>query len=209
MQIVAISPSRRSNQFWLKFDDKSFLPIKADDVINLKLRKFVDLSDDLYQSTLDKSANFLISEYSLRQIAISPKVEPLLRQKIKLFCQKISQKYHYSPAILSSQTELVINYLNSQNLLNQQEYLDYLVRRYPKKSVTELNFKLKSLGINLSIPVSRSEELFKIKDLLIKKYKSVDLTDYSAKGKVIAKLYRQGFALDLIKTTIDEHLKIR
>lgn len=209
MQIVQISPSRRSNQVWLKFDDQSLLPYKIDDVVIQKLKKFTDISGDLYQCILETSAKHLLSEAALRHLAISPKTEKVLSQKLQQYSSRIIVKYNYPSSLLNSLIGPIIDNLKSSGLLDEQQYIDYLVRKYPKKSISELNYILKSLGINRSLTVPPEQELVKILNLIQKKYSNVDYSDYKSKNQVVAKLYRKGFALELIKTAIDEYLKIR
>ena len=209
MQIVAISPSRRSSQVWLKFNDQSFIPLRVDDLVVLKIKKLIDLSEDQYQNILSHSVGFLLSEYCLRQIAISPKVESILRRKLRLYCPKIIKKYNYPTDIVTTEQEQVIHKIKESNLLDEQKYIDYVIRKYPKKSISEINYLLASLGIDQKINVSPESEINKIKELIAKKYKIADLADYNTKNKIISRLYRKGFALEFIKTAIDESLKVR
>jgi len=208
MQIVAINPSRRSSQVWLKFDDQSFIPLRVDDIVILKIKKLIDLSDDQYQNILSHSVRFLLLEYCLRQIASSPKVESILRRKLRIYNQKIIKKYNYPSDTIITELEKVINKINELNLLDEQKYVDYVVRKYPKKSVSEINYLLNSFGVSQKINVSSDTEITKIKEIITKKYKSVDLADYNTKNKIISSLYRKGFALEFIKTAIDEYQKV-
>ena len=209
MQIVAINPSRNSQQVWLKFSDGSILPLRIDDLVTLKLSKHTDITEEKFNQIKNSSAGFLLLEYSLRQIAISPRVENILRQKLRIYCQKLIYKYGFSLDLLSPLVENVIAKLDSQNLLDQQPYIKYIVRKFPKKSVFELKYLFGRLGINYSPIQDITAEITKIKNLITRRYFRVDLTDYYQRNKLIANLNHKGFPVDLIKTAIDETVKVR
>jgi regulatory protein len=208
MQIVAINPSRKSQQIWLKFDNDSLLPLKVDDLISLKLVKYSDLSEGQYQQVQEASAKYLLLEYSLRQIAISPKVESLLRQKLKIYCHRLVTKYSLPLDILDKHINSTINKLSQDGLLDQHKYIEHLQRIYPKKSIFELNYLAHRLGITDSISVDNDHELAKIKAIVRQKSRSMNLMNYQARNKLIANLNRKGFPINIIKNAIDECLKV-
>ena len=209
MQIIAINQSRKPQQVWLKFSDESLLPLKIDDLVNLKLVKFIDISTDAYHSIQAYSAKYLLLEYCLRQIAISPKIRKILEQKLKIYNLKLVYKYSFDRDLLASLVNPTIDKTASLGLLDDQTYIDYLVRKYPKKSSTEINYLLRRLGLNYRCQPDRNTEIVKISRLLEKKYQSVNLRDYHDKSKVIANLIHKGFPLELIKAAIDETLQLR
>jgi SOS response regulatory protein OraA/RecX len=209
MQLVATNPSRKSQQVWLKFSDDTLLPLKIDDLAVLNIKKFVEISDDTFAKIQMLSSRYLLLEYCLRQIAISPKVESVLRQKIRQYIHRINFKYGLPSPVMANQVDSIIDKLNNDNLLSHQDYFDHLVRKYPKKSSMELNYLLKSKGISLQISVNSEQEIDKIKQLISKKYSRVDLSDYMSKNQLIAKISRKGFPIEFIKTAIDELSFIR
>ncbi|MBI2464900.1 RecX family transcriptional regulator [Candidatus Shapirobacteria bacterium] len=205
MQIITISPSRQSQQqVWLKFDEGTLLPFKVDDVIRLKLSKFTNITSELYQSILLASANYLLLEYSLRQIAISPKTEKSLNQKLKIYCQKLKYKYNFELDFLYSLIDPVVKRIVDDGLIDNQAYIDHVLRKYPRKSMMEISFILRQQGINFSPKPNQEQEIEKIKNIILKKYHSYNLADYNAKNKLIGNLARKGFPIEFIKTAIDE-----
>lgn len=205
MQIIVISRSRNPHQVWLKFDDNSLLPLKIDDLVVLALKKNIELSEAEFRNIQKKSAEYIISEYALRQIAISPKTQKLLNQKLSLYCQKISLKFKYPFELLKQITASTIDNIIDRGLIDDQAFIEYYVRRHSKMSQAQIKYSLQNLGVavpqtNLS-PIS---DIDKIKEILIKKHKNADFTDFKTKNNIMASLYRKGFALSDIKTAIDD-----
>jgi len=208
MQIITISPARLSQRVWLKFDNDSLLPLRIDDVATLHLKKFTDISTEEYQRLQRYSANYLLHEYAIRQLSISPKTKLSLTQKLKIYSQKIIYKYNFSSSLISSLQTDVVNDIVAKGLLNDQDYIDYYIKRHPRKSLSELKYFFQSQGINgsLSLAVSDKE---KIMTLVKKQSRHLDLTDVNTKNKLISFFFRKGFAISVVKTTIDEYLKSR
>lgn len=210
MQIITISPSRKSQQqVWLKFDEGTLLPFKVDDVVRLKLSKFNDISSELHQTILLASANYLLLEYSLRQIAISPKTQKSLSQKLKMYCQKLKFKYNFSLDLLYPLIDPVVTRIVDDGLIDNQAYVEHLLRKYPRKSQMEITYLLRQQGISFSPTPDSQQEIAKIKNIILKKYHSYNLADYNVKSKLIGNLCRKGFPIEFIKTAIDETLQVR
>lgn len=210
MQIITISPSRQSQQqVWLKFDDGSLLPFKVDDVVRLKLSKFSDITPELHQSILIASANYLLLEYSLRQIAISPKTRKSLTQKLRVYCQKLKYKYNLPTELVTPLIDPVVQRIADDGLLDNESYVEHIIRKYPRKSSAELVYLLRQQGINYSPSPSSRTEIEKIKNLIVKKYRTYNLADYNVKNKLIGNLCRKGFPIEFIKTAIDETTEVR
>lgn len=205
MQIILIGKSRSPNLVWLKFDNNSLLPLKIDDIVVLGLKKFVPLSDDEYTQIQHKSAEFLLFEYALRQIAISPKTKKILHQKLLNYCQRINQKFNYPLDLLNQLTATTLDNIVSRGLIDDSAFIDSYVRRHPKMSQVQIKYTLQNLGV--VVPSSfqnQTSDVDKVKQILIKKYKNANMTDFKTKNKIIASLYRKGFALGDIKTAIDD-----
>ena len=209
MQIVAINPSRNSQQVWLKFDDDSLLPLQIDDLVNLKLTKFSDISLDTYKNILEHSAKYLQLEYCLRQIAISPKIRKILEQKLRIYNLRLTHKYSFSADLLNSLTQTTLSKIDTLGLLDEQVYVDHIIRKYPKKSSFEISYLLRRQGINYTPQPNSAIEISKIKQLISKKFSSVNFSDYNSKNKVLSNLIHRGFALEFIKIAIDEITQLR
>lgn len=210
MQIIQISPSRQSQQqVWLKFNDGTLLPFKVDDVVSLKLTKFTEVPDDLYQTILLASAKYLLLEYSLRQIAISPKTEKSLEQKLKIYCQRLKYKYQFELDLLYPLIVPTVNRIVEDGLIDNDAYIEHLIRKYPRKSSVEISYLLRQQGISYTPKPDSRVEIEKIKNLILKKYQTYNLADYNVKNKLIGNLARKGFPIEFIKTAIDEIGEVR
>lgn len=180
MKILQFRPSRIKNRINITFDDGSYLPFFIDDIFILKLSRDQEIDKAKYEEIKAKSDYYLAYNYTLRQIAVSPKTEILLRQKLH-------HKYpHFNP-------DQVIDIIKSKNLLNSDDYLEYFLKRHPLKSNRELQFLLSRQGIKYQ---SSQNDREKIKNLLKKK-----------KNLTISALARRGFAYGDIKSVFDERDK--
>ncbi len=210
MVLLSIKPSSNNNLVWLKFSNSKILPLFVDDLIRLNLSKDTEITDNLNEQIQQLSFSYLLKEYALRQIAMSPKTEKVLSPKLKIKSQRLQKKYQYSsnvnPSILISN---IINQLNEKNLLNPDHFAQYYIKRHPKMSRLQLINRLKYFGVNY-IPqnISVVDDIDKIKNILRKKYLNLNLSDYNVKTKIYSALIRQGFTLNDIKNTIDELLII-
>jgi SOS response regulatory protein OraA/RecX len=198
MIIQSLKVSRRPNLIWLTFDAGHYLAISIDDVYKYSLKKG-DLIDDQKLRLLFKiSFNFLLMEYALRQIALSPKNEKIIRQKLKLKYLFLHRKYHPPQLNIDEIINEIILKLKDKNLLDETAYVKSLLRRHSHKSAEYL----KSLLINQGIDFQKynhlidfSEDITKIKKLLPR---------LGTDQKAILKLIRRGFSLSYIKKAIDD-----
>src|SRR5574344_981904 len=100
LQLISIKPaSRIKNRIWLSFSDSSFLPFFIDDVVKLSLQKNQEIDDQKLELITIKSLFYVGQEYALRQIAISPKTEKIIKQKLKTFFYKTIIKYQIKTKI--------------------------------------------------------------------------------------------------------------
>ncbi|HBP50758.1 MAG: hypothetical protein US68_C0008G0079 [Candidatus Shapirobacteria bacterium GW2011_GWE1_38_10] len=204
LQILRILPSRRTNnRVWLIFSDSSKLPFYIDDLVTLGLKAGLDISEELFEKIKTASLYYLLYNYSLNQIALSPKIAQTLSPKIKQKLYFYLRKYKLS-GDYSSLIDQVVSKLSSLNLLDEATFSDYLLRKNKKHSRQYLS-RLFSF-YHLTFPQDyQSDDVQKIKDLLAKKkFLSINLVEDSVKNKLIASLIRKGFAYSDIKIAIDE-----
>ncbi|MFA5796366.1 MAG: RecX family transcriptional regulator, partial [Candidatus Shapirobacteria bacterium] len=103
-----------------------------------------------------------------------------------------------------------LSYLNSQNLLDETKFVNYYLKRYPRKSQNELLFRLRQLGVSVSAvndqgePNSDRQKIIKI--LQKKKITTEIMRNYQEKNRLYSSLYRKGFSLSQVKSVIDEYL---
>lgn len=208
MQLISINPSRHLPKVWLKFSDDSLLPFKLDDIVLLKIKKFIDLDGETLDKIYYYSLKFLLLEYALRQIAISAKTEKIITQKLNQKLYLLLHKYPYPQNNYNFLVVETTQYLSDNKLLDQDQYLYHFINKNKYKSKRELNFLLKSQGIEFSLSRLPSDE-DKIRYLVEKKLKSTDLANYNNKNKLISALVRKGFSLNEVKTVIDDLIKSR
>lgn len=196
MILERIKPSFGGKQFLIYFSNGQFFPVSPEDVFTLKLSSGQKINNSLYQKITDSSLYFLLKSYALRQLAISPKSEKTLRLKLK----------HRYPQANDLHIDQTICYLRQKNLLNQQQFLDYFLKRHSRKSARHLQYLLRREGIRYSL--HSNNEIPKILKILHRK-KNADqlLSQNQTRIRLMASLVRLGFSLNDVKIGIDEFLK--
>ncbi len=216
MQIISIKASKTPNRVWITFSDRSFIPFFIDDVVKLSLVKNQEINESKLQLIIQTCLFFVGREYALRQVAISPKTEKIINQKLKLFFRKTILKYKINTNNLKLDDigQQIIQELKDRKLLDDQDFIDYYLKKNSKKSRQQIIYSLQQLGINSEllslIEFDQTNDVDKIKIILNKK--NIDkskLTDYNAKNKVKASLYRRGFNLSDINKAFDDWLNFR
>jgi len=202
MILEKIKPSFGGKQFFLYFSGGIFFPILPDDIVVLKLFSGQEIGDELYQKIVASSQSFLLKSYALRQLAISPKTEKILRSKLKIKLQQLLQKHRY-PSADPSLIDETITYLQERHLINHQQFIDYFLRRHPNKSRRHLQSLLQRQGIKYLAPPQ--SEVDTIKKILQRKNVTPSLlSQYPARTRLVASLVRKGFSLTDVKNAIDE-----
>ena len=210
MYITSIKSSKTPNQVWLTFSDQSYLPFFIDDIVKLSLIKNQELDSSQFHQIIKSALVFLGQEYALRQIAISPKTEKIINHKLVFYFQKIISKYKIdiNGINLLDLRQQIITFLKNKNLLNENDFISYFVKKNSRKSRQQIIYSLQQLGVNneqISSAFSdQSNEVEKINQFLQKKkIDKTKLRDYKEKNKIKAALYRRGFSLVDINTAID------
>lgn len=201
MQLLKISRSRSSDKVWLSFDDGSLIPFKVDDIVIHKIKPGVI---DNYDFLCELSLKFLINNYALRQISISPKIAAILVPKLKNQAQYYQKKYHL-PALNSSQIiDETINYLDSKGWLDPAGFAKSLLKKHHKKSKRYLEQLFSFYHLDQSL-LSFNTDKDNIKKLLEKKMSHLpNPLDFKTKTKLYQSLVQKGFAYNDIKSVIDE-----
>ena len=200
MQLIQIKKSHSSDKVWLTFDDGSFIPFKVDDVVIYKLKTNTEVDFDLLSQL---SLKFLLNNYALRQIAISPKISQILIPKLKNQARYYQKKY----GLIISNSELIIteiiNYLNQNNWLDTTAYANFLLKKHHKKSKRYLEQLFSFYHLDKNLLINNDQD--NLKNLLLKKINKLPKPlDFKTKNKVIASLVQKGFAYSDIKFVIDE-----
>lgn len=205
MQILQIKKSRSNDQVWLSFDDGSYLPLKIDDIVIHKIKIGVI---DNYDFLCELSLKFLINNYALRQIAISPKIAAILIPKLKNQARYYTKKYSLPSINFNQIITDTINYLDSNNWLDKNNYAKYLLKKHHKKSKRYLEQLFSHYSLDKTLLNNNDKDI--IKNLLLKKINKLSKPlDFKTKNKLIQSLLQKGFAYSDIKSVIDEVLTIR
>jgi len=209
LQLLRLLPSRRTNnRVWLIFSNSLKLPFFIDDVVILGLKTGLEINEELFNKIKTSSLYYLLYNYSLNQVALSPKISqtlsPKIRQKLRFYLRKYKLSGDYLYLI-----DQIIAKLSSLNLLDEVAFTNYLLRKNQKHSRQYLS-RLFSY-YHLSLPQNYlGADIQNIKNILVKKkYLSLNLLENSVKNKLFASLLRKGFAYHDIKTAIDELSKSR
>ncbi|MDD4135734.1 MAG: RecX family transcriptional regulator [Candidatus Shapirobacteria bacterium] len=199
MQIISIKASKLPNRVWINFSDNSFLPFFIDDIVKLSLVKNQEIDQSKLDLITKTALQFVGREYALRQIAISPKVEKIIYQKLKIFFQKFFLKYKISYQNINEIIQEIIDYLNSKNLLSEKKFIEYFIQKNKTKSSRQISYLLSQFNIKTQI---QNNDLEIIKKIILKK-KNID------KLKLKSSLYRRGFNLSDINNAFDGEVNFR
>jgi SOS response regulatory protein OraA/RecX len=204
-----IKTSRIPNRVNLVFSDHSYLPFFIDDTVKLSLIKNSEIDPEKLNSIITASLKYLGREYALRQIAISPKSEKILSQKLRQYFFKTTQKFKlFSGFPVSPIINEIISELKSKNLLNQSDFASYFVKKNKNKSQAQVKYLLQQQGINFD--VSTFDDQSAIKKILAKKKITEEIiADFKLKSKLYASLFRSGFQISDIKAAIDDYLQLK
>ena len=210
--LTNIKTSRVPNRVNLIFSDDSYLPFFIDDVFKLSLQKNQTIDEEKFSQIISAALFYLGREYALRQVAISPKTQKIISQKLKLFFIRTSQKYkHFSGFDFNSIISSIIADVNSKNLLNQDDFIKSFVAKNHRKSATQIKFLLAQKGVDVSsLKLDKSTDVDSIKRILAKKRITLEIIrDFKAKNNLYASLFRQGFEISDIKAAIDDYLSLQ
>ncbi len=194
MQITSIKASKIPNRVWVTFSDGSFIPFFIDDIVKLGLINNQEIDEQKYQQIIKSCLFYLGKEYSLRQVAISPKVEKIISQKLNFFLKKNIFKYKIEYSNINEIIQEIIDYLNSKKLLDEKSFIEYFVRKNKRKSKNQIQYLLSQLNIKTDIK-SQDSELIK---QIIQKKSNMD------KLKLKSLLYRRGFNISDINSAFDD-----
>lgn len=210
--LTNIKASRIPNRVNLIFSDDSYLPFFIDDVVKLSLQKNQIIDEEKFSQIISAALFYLGWEYALRQVAISPKTQKIISQKLKLYFFKASHKYKHFIGFKPDQIiSTIINDLISRNLLNQEDFVKSFIAKNHRKSTSQIKFFLSQKGVDVSnLTLDKTNDINSIKQILAKKRVNREvLTDFKAKNKLYASLFRQGFDISDIKAAIDDYLSLQ
>jgi SOS response regulatory protein OraA/RecX len=184
------------------------LPFFADDVIILGLKIGLDINDELYFKIKNAALYYLLYNYSLNQIALSPKISQVLSPKIRQKLYFYQKKYQID-GDFAYLTDQINDKLSSLNLLDDAAFTNHLLRKNQRHSRQYLSQLFSYYHLKLPETYS-NHDVESIKNILLKKnLQSLNLSEPAVKNKLFASLMRKGFAYADIKNVIDELFKNR
>ncbi|MFA7301255.1 MAG: RecX family transcriptional regulator [Candidatus Shapirobacteria bacterium] len=199
MQLLQIKKSTSTDKVWLTFDDGSFIPFNMDDLVIHKIK--IGIIDN-YQLLCELSLKFLLNNYALRQIAISPKVRQILAPKLVNQAKYYQTKYHLNVSYAQI-IENILSYLDEKGWLDSIAYAKFLLKKHSKKSKRYLEQLFAFYHLDKTLLISNDQD--NIKKLLLKKISHLsNPLDFKTKNKLIQSLVQKGFAYSDIKFVIDE-----
>jgi len=200
MKLLQIKKARSSDKVWLNFDDGSFIPFKIDDVVIEKLKTNQEVD---FNRICELSLKFILNNYALRQIAISPKIGQILIPKLKSQSHYYIKKYRFPNINPDQIIKDTVNYLEEKQWLNKNIYANYLLKKHHKKSKRYLEQLFSSYHLDKSLLLNNDKD--NLKNLLLKKISKLpNPLEFKTKSKLMQSMIQKGFAYSDIKSVIDE-----
>ncbi|HEX8932013.1 MAG TPA: regulatory protein RecX, partial [Patescibacteria group bacterium] len=198
----------------LYFDNNFIIPLFIDDYVRIQLKSGFDYDHEMLATIVNASLGFLLRDYSLRQIAMSPKTKTILSRKIKMKLNQLLSKYKV-PQDLTPTSDLIdreLAYIESTGLIDNRQYIESYIRRHPQHSKALIIQGLRAQGVSVTpdelLGFDLGSNRLKIHRLLQKKRFSRELlSDPKSKNKILAFLARKGFSYDEIRSAIDDYLQ--
>lgn len=191
--------------------DKVRVKISIDDLASEKYKKGMVLSEAGWQRLLRLSIEFLAKNYSLKLLSYSAKSESETKRKIK---DKIvywlwRNKIETSKRVIDEVVFNSLTFLKKRKFVDDDAYVESILRRYKDKSKKEIYFKLIGKGVDREIINNHlnnfdDRERMAIRACIIKKNRAKTIVSEDEKKKLLASLYRKGFSIRLAKTEIDD-----
>lgn len=187
------------------------LKIAIDDLMREKYKRGQSLNLDQWQKLIRQAVGFLAKNYSFSLLSKSAKSEAELKRRIEgkinnwLFQNKIS----VDKSVIDDLIHLNLDFLREKKFIDDEAYVESVLRKYKNKSKKEIFFKLIGKGvdkdvINKYLVDFDDKEREAVRACIIKKIRGKNELDRSEKRKLLASLYRKGFSAELAKTEIDD-----
>lgn len=149
----------------------------------------------------------LIESIVLKQLELGPRTRKILLTKIKYKTYRLG----IGPEKISKIVSEVISKYEKKGWINERDYMDGLIRSFRLKSNKELVFKAQEAGVSNHIACefleTMSTEKDRIIEVIIKKINPIKLGQDKDKNRLFRYLLGRGFALEQIKSAIDEITK--
>lgn len=206
--IIKLKPNPSGFSCWIEFSDNKTIRLPLDWVVSHHLTTGLELSPRLYRRLIRTSIRFRLSEYALRQIALSPKTEWILRQKLRVYCTL----HHFKAPHTIERT---IKMIKAKGYIDNQHFITYYQAKFPKKSSALIKYELHQKGvpralIDQLLRIDPESQKKAITMILIKKKVTIDTwRDPREKNRILSAILRKGFSLSEAKSAIDDYLNNR
>lgn len=176
------------------------------DINLLQLEEEMELPEKIYQEIRDKIVFYRAKQKALALLKSQDRTRMELRNKLL--------EAGYTEDIIDQ----TITYINSYGYLNDARYASNYIRfRKHQKSKLQLQMELSRKGIGKEVlePIFEMEyqedgiedpEITAIKKIIMKKNIDTKNITWEEKQKLVASLYRKGFALDKINSILQIEL---
>jgi SOS response regulatory protein OraA/RecX len=206
MIVKTTKPNRSCQALYVYTDTSAIYILPLEVALKLHFRPGNELTDIPFLETT--SLQYLLKEYALRQIAISPKSRHILSQKLTQKLNDYKFKYNYSQDISISE---ILDYLEARNLLDASSFARHIVFKNRNKSSQFISQKLKQQKLSsedvseamLQVDLVHQREL--LQKLIAKlkiKYQKQPL--FVQKQKILSSVYQKGFSVSQAKNLLDQ-----
>jgi len=174
-----------------------------DDIVIHKIKTGII---DNYEFLSELSLKFLLNNYALRQIAISPKIGEILIPKLKNQVRYYVKKYNLIVSNSESVINDTINYVDEKGWLDKDAYAKFILKKHQKKSKRYLEQLFSFYHLDKTLLSNNDKD--NLKNLLLKKTSKLpNPLDFKTKSKLMQSMVQKGFAYSDIKSVIDEIAK--
>jgi SOS response regulatory protein OraA/RecX len=193
---------------YLTFNNGRLYRLPIDYVVSHHLKENQDFSLISYRRLVRASLYYQLYNAALRQLAIAPKTEFLLRQRLRLYAQK--HRFQAPLTIVK-----VLHKVTRLGLIKDEAYVEHYLRKYPHKGLSLQKMELAARGVNRLLldrllRPSPLQAQSSIAVLLAKKKVTAELLkDLKQKNRIYSMILRKGFTLGEAKSAIDAYLKTR
>jgi len=204
--VLHLKSNKYTNQVYIYTSSGGVYVLFIDDVVKLGLRPGHEIAS--IENMEQKSYHFLLREYALRQIAMSPKNRQILSQKTLQKYKYIKTKYKY---VSTFDITNILDELEEKKLLDSASYAQYLARKYKSKSTQYIKQKMLMSKVDSEIikdtlsnlnPQDQVDQIKKLVQKLLKKHQLMPKNKQYQ--KILSSLYQKGFPISSVKEILDQ-----
>lgn len=206
MIVKTTKPNRSLQAVYIYTDTSAIYILPLVEALKLKLRPGDEITDPSFFEKA--SLTYLLKEYALRQVAISPKSRHILSQKLTQKLSFYQHKFKYTEAIA---LDTILDYLEDRKLLDQKAFARHILYKNKNKPLMYIKQKLKQANVGqediqeMLSEVSQDHQIDLLKKHIAKlKLKYQKQPQFVQKQKILASLYQKGFPIDKALSLLDQ-----